>query len=300
MNLVSVVIPFFNRVGWVIEAIKSVINQTYPYFEIILVNDGSTDNISEIQAMKDERIHLVRQCNRGPSAARNLGISMAKGKYVSFLDSDDLFLNDKLYKQVFIMEKNPEVVMSHTSYYRINSDGSLIDRIDSGKFSGDLLYPEILYGCPIAMPTVMIRRDLLLIGDFKFEEKVHIAEDLILWSRISRMSKIVGIEEPLTKVRIHGSNASTDPQKQLEATYNIIKYSTKYDNNLSYFFKHKKVAMTFYEIANIYFKKDNYFMALKYALRSFIAWPFYVRKYRFFARVALYWLGYRRVVRLHC
>ncbi len=111
---VSVIIPTFNR-GWVIrEAIDSVLNQTFGSFELIVVDDGSTDNTLDILAEYKDRITLIKQRNRGVSAARNRGMDAASGRFIAFLDSDDLWLPQKLNCQMEFFDSNPDALICQT------------------------------------------------------------------------------------------------------------------------------------------------------------------------------------------
>jgi hypothetical protein len=204
------------------EAIESVLAQTYTDYEVIVVDDGSTDNTRDSVAGVSDRLIYVHQENHGVSSARNHGIRLARGKYIAFLDSDDLFLPTKLEKQVAYMEKNPGVVLSHTSYLRVNADGKHIEPVRSGTFSGHV-YPKIIRRCPIATPTVMVHREAL--GEnMRFLETISIGEDVILWIQLARRSAILGIDEPLTKIRIHRGSTAFDLQSQVIGVRNIIKY----------------------------------------------------------------------------
>lgn len=111
-ELVSVIIPTYNRANLILQAVKSVLNQTYKNFEIIIVDDGSSDNTEDvINVIHDNRIRYIKHAiNKGASAARNTGIREAKGKYIAFQDSDDHWLPDKLEKQVKRIENTPDHV----------------------------------------------------------------------------------------------------------------------------------------------------------------------------------------------
>jgi glycosyltransferase involved in cell wall biosynthesis len=122
--MVSVIIPFYNRMELVLQSLKSVQNQTHNNWELILVNDGSTEDVSAIEnyIASDNRIKLISANHAGASNARNLGIDSSKGKFIAFLDSDDLWDKEKLEKQLtFMVENNYNV--SHTNYNRISVDG---------------------------------------------------------------------------------------------------------------------------------------------------------------------------------
>jgi glycosyltransferase involved in cell wall biosynthesis len=152
--------PVYNRIPWAVEALRSVLDQTYTDFEVVVVDDGSTEDPTPLM-MTDRRVRYFRQENRGASAARNLGVSLARGRYVAFLDSDDLFAPDKLEKQVLAMEGSPHVAISHTSYILIDAEGETIDEVYSGRYSGKV-YPGIYTDSHhIATPTVMVRSEAL-------------------------------------------------------------------------------------------------------------------------------------------
>lgn len=272
MPSVSVIIPTYNCASMLKEAIQSVLEQTYADYEVIVVDDGSIDNTCEVvNTFTDERIRYVFQENRGRSAARNHGINLAQGKYIAFLDSDDLFLPTKLEKQVSCMEKNPGVLLSHTSYLRVNVRGEFIAEVKSGTFSGKV-YPNILRRCPTATPTVMIRKEAL--GEnLRFEETIHIGEDVILWTQLAKKSKFIGITEPLTKVRIHGGNAAFDPKMQIVGLTNIIEYAIKRDPDLSFIVRPKLLLDIYLYIAWKYLHTREKTRSLKYLKLALLNQP---------------------------
>lgn len=197
---ISIVIPFYNRFKWLEQAIKSVLDQKYQDFEIILIDDGSTSDINNYINLKHTKIRYYRQNNKGPASARNLGVEKSRGKYIAFLDSDDLFLPNKLAIQIAVMEENPNVILSHTSYQYFGSSTIYQSTSHSGKLSGRV-YPDIIFNCLIATPTVMLRKKKL--GQLRFEEKLKVGEDVVLWIRIAQRSEIIGIDKVLTRVRQH-------------------------------------------------------------------------------------------------
>lgn len=220
---VSVIIPFYNRITWAIEAIQSVLDQTHTNLEIIIVNDSSTDSIEPIKTIvgKDARIRLIdNNRQRGASGARNSGIDIATGEYISFLDSDDLFLPDKIDKQLEFMVRNG-YLFSHTSYYTFSDKGdvALIESVNN------LVYPAIIENCFAATPTVMIHRDFLRNKNNRFPEDFAVGEDVCLWIRLSKIVPFKGINAGLTKVRLHGENAAYDKSKQIQGIENILDYT---------------------------------------------------------------------------
>jgi len=209
---ISVVIPFYNRVGWTVEAIRSVLRQTHQNFEILLIDDGSTDDLTSLFnfTITDPRIKYIRQDNAGPAVARNYGIKLATGRYIAFLDSDDFFLPEKLAAQLRYMEEN-RFLVSHTSYLRLDLELNPLGAVSAAYFSGDI-FPRVISSCPIAMPTVMASAELLK-KNF-FPEYLHIGEDVCLWITLASKCEWGAIETPLSSVRVGPSTAACDPRKQ--------------------------------------------------------------------------------------
>ena len=255
MTIVSVVIPHFNGGEWLQAAVDSVLAQTLRDFEMIIIDDGSEEPSSVIRERHDPRIRYVRQEHRGVSAARNRGVRLACGKFVAFLDADDLFLPEKLRVQVEQMEIR-NVVMSHTSYRRMDVDGGDLAVISSGCFGG-FVYPEILMQCPIATPTVMVRREALLLGDNPFDESLGIGEDTLLWTQLARHHEILGIDQALTRVRVHGHNAFDDPTAQYRGRRDVLWRALGQDPQLGFRFRRQALAKVCTDVALMYSRQSN-------------------------------------------
>jgi glycosyltransferase involved in cell wall biosynthesis len=218
MPKVSVIIPTYNRASVVQEAIQSVLDQTYTDYEVIVVDDGSTDNTR--RAILDltehgRKVRYVYQRHRGRSAARNLGLRWARGEYIAFLDSDDRFLPHKLHVQVSALKENPDFGMAYCSTLEMDKRGHTLEADSHSRTSlSGWIYPELLFikGTIIKTPSVMVRADILSeIGSF--DETMDVCEDLDLWRRIARRYKILQIEEPLTMVRSKNYDPSILPEK---------------------------------------------------------------------------------------
>ena len=221
MPTVSVIIPTYNRALIIKDAIQSVLNQTYSDYEIIVVDDGSTDNTNNVIndfRSRSEKVHYIYQENKGRSAARNLGIRAARGDYVAFLDSDDMFLPEKLPVQVMALENNLDFGMVFSHVLRMDEHGNILHDISHGreKLTG-WIYPELLFIKKniITIPSVMVRKRVLNeIGGF--DETMHICEDLDLWRRIAMSHQILQMNEPLAIIR-HRMNESLDLLGYLDA-----------------------------------------------------------------------------------
>jgi glycosyltransferase involved in cell wall biosynthesis len=282
--MVSVVMPVYNRVSWAVEALQSVLEQTYTNFEVVVVDDGSTEDPSPLR-MEDERIRYVRQENGGPAAARNLGLSLARGRYVAFLDADDLFMPDKLEKQVARMEQRPDVAISHTSYQRVDREGKYAGDIRSGRYSGRV-YPRIYTDSHnIATPTVMVRRDALD-ETLRFIESARYGQDVLFWIGLTKKSELLGIDEPLAKVRMHGQNAISNPDAQLTGTIALMRHGVAKDRDLPRLLRRRLLAGQNVAISQRYLKKREIAKALSHAFRAVAAWPFSLYIYEYLVVLA--------------
>jgi glycosyltransferase involved in cell wall biosynthesis len=205
---ISIIIPTYNRSAFIGEAIDSVLQQTFSDFELIVIDDGSTDSTGEIvNAFKDERLVFIQQENAGRSAARNRALATARGKYIAFLDSDDTYLQDKLERQVNFMEAHPEIGMIYTSAKCIDADGNILkNNVYVASVSGQI-YRQVAFFRPvtITLPTVMVRREVLdNVGGF--DEKMERFEDTDLWRRISKRYQVGALNYPTCLLRTHDDN----------------------------------------------------------------------------------------------
>ncbi|MFH1719653.1 MAG: glycosyltransferase family A protein [Planctomycetota bacterium] len=204
-GLVSVIIPTCNRAQLLTQAIDSVLSQTYKNFEIIVVDDGSTDDTKRALVQYMNRIRYMYQENQGGAAARNVALKLAKGEYIAFLDSDDLWFPQKLERQVEILDKYGEFALVYTNIIYINNAGKFSATGYSSKmFKSGYLFKETLLrkvacGHP---PTWLIRKSCLdETGGFDPEFRTSHDRDMIV--RIARKYKIYGIRDPLAMVRQH-------------------------------------------------------------------------------------------------
>jgi glycosyltransferase involved in cell wall biosynthesis len=195
MPLVSVIIPTFNRSNVSYEAIESVLNQSFQDFELIVVDDGSTDGTLELLETYGDRIQCYFQENKGPSAARNLGIKNATGLYLSFLDSDDLWLPDKLCTQMDLIFSNPDIKICYTDEIWIRNGVRVNPKKRHQKYSG-WIFEYCLALCIISPSSVLLHRDIFNnVG--VFDENLIVCEDYDLWLRVSLKYPITFINKPL-------------------------------------------------------------------------------------------------------
>lgn len=216
-DLVSIITPSYNSEKYIQETIESVIAQSYDTWEMIIVDDVSDDNsnmIIEEYMKQDSRVKLITlEKNSGPAVARNRAIGEARGRYIAFLDTDDLWVPQKLEKQISFMQEH-DLALSYTAYYQIEeSSGEIIDQISVSKKVnyGELLKQNII-GC------------LTAIYDTKKIGKVYMPnilrrQDFGLWLKIlKKIPYAYGIDEPLAYYRIRSSSVSSN--KILASKYN--------------------------------------------------------------------------------
>lgn len=246
---VSVVIPFYNRPEKTIAAVKSVQNQSYKNIEIILVDDCSTDNMSDLQRLikNSKNIKLI-SCpkNSGPAVARNLGIRSSTGEYIAFLDNDDEFLPNKLEVQLGAMAKYNRN-FSYTSYIKREQDVETV-KCDPG-LTG-IVVPRIISNCSIATPTVVVRRDILLSGRMLFNESIRIGEDTCLWLEIAKCFEMLLVEAPLTIVNVDSDTHSQDNSKLMIGVKNLLNYLINDDYYTNYNHDISILGNYLFEISN--------------------------------------------------
>lgn len=192
---VSVIIPTYNR-GWIVgEAIDSVLDQDFRDYELIVVDDGSEDNTPAILAAYGNKITVLRQSNRGVSAARNYGITVAAGRLIAFLDSDDLWLPRKLFTQVKFFTENPDAVINQTEERWIRNGVRVNPKKRHLKFAG-MIFERSLSLCLVSPSAVMMKKGLFdSVG--VFDENLPACEDYDLWLRISCRYPVHLIDTPL-------------------------------------------------------------------------------------------------------
>jgi glycosyltransferase involved in cell wall biosynthesis len=208
---VSVVIPTYNRAGYLCQALNSVFRQSLPPWEVIVVDDGSTDETADIARSYGLRVRYVRHSqNRGISAARNTGISMARGDIIAWLDSDDLWEPDHLATVISLFLKNDEVDGVYTGLVRIDEKGNVLPQVSCCTVPPEDLSSSLIESCRIQTSTFAVRRrcyDQVGMYDTQFA----ICEDYDMYIRMAKVCRIIGVPSPSVRYRVHNQNTVGDP-----------------------------------------------------------------------------------------
>lgn len=207
--LVSVIIPVFNGANFLRESVESVLAQTYGAIEILVVDDGSTDETPAIVRSFKDTVRPFWKPNGGTASALNLALPEARGKYVAWLSHDDLFVPEKTAAQVAQLEQNPEVGFCYSSFAVIDDHGALLRNVDSPHYSRaravrELLVANYIHGC-----TTMVRKDLYCaVG--RFREDLRYVQDLDMWFRLLVFTDAIRHPGYLVKGRVHPDRGSAN------------------------------------------------------------------------------------------
>ena len=200
---ISAIIPTFNRIDLLKRAIDSVLNQSIKPYDIIVVDDGSTDGTSDMIQQKYKSIKLIQQKNSGVSAARNNGIKNAQGNWIALLDSDDEWKKNKLEEQVNKLTDNPKYEFCHTNEIWIRN-GIRVNQKKRHKKYGGFIFDKCLDICRISPSSVLFNKNIFNHVGW-FNDKLPICEDYDLWLRITAEFEILFIDKPLI-VKYGGHN----------------------------------------------------------------------------------------------
>jgi len=217
MPLVSVVMTAYNAAKFVLEAVESIQNQTYSNWELIIVNDGSTDRTGEILqkiSRKDKRIRVISYIkNKGASFASNLGLSQAKGQFVARMDADDISVPARLAKQVMFLQDNPKVIVVGGQCELIDREGNSIGMKNFPMEHCDI-YDALYQYNPIQHPSLMINRKLLGKEKITYHSRVLLAHDLEILFKLAQYGELANLSDTILLYRIHSDSLSLRNPKE--------------------------------------------------------------------------------------
>jgi glycosyltransferase involved in cell wall biosynthesis len=204
--LVTVLMPLFNGKTYLSEAIESILGQTFGDFELLVIDDGSTDEGPNIvKGYRDQRIRLIANDeNLGIAATLNRGIGLARGKYVARMDCDDISLPHRLEKQFAFMEAHPDVGVCGSRVRRIGAKKGLW----KVKSRDEAIKSRLLFENAMAHPSVMIRKSVLVDHNLRYDPALRCSQDYAFWVDLSRLSRLANLEQVLVNYRVHASQIS--------------------------------------------------------------------------------------------
>tara|TARA_B110000444_G_scaffold204739_1_gene197696 strand:+ start:291 stop:1028 length:738 start_codon:yes stop_codon:yes gene_type:complete len=234
MDLVSVIIPYYKKKEYISSSINSVLKQSYKNLELIIIYDDSNhEDLITLNKLKkkDKRIKIfINKKNIGAGLSRNKGIKLSKGKFIAFLDSDDLWSSNKLKKQIFFMKKN-KIKISHTSYYIINYNNKIIGQ----RKAKDLSHMQLLRSCDIGLSTIILDKRLIK-NNIKFAS-IKTKEDYVLWLQITlNEKKIYALFNNLTKWRKLDNSLSSSTFQKIKDGYLVYRKYMKFSQVKSIFY----------------------------------------------------------------
>ena len=269
MPRVSVVIPCYNNKPYLRECLDSVLNQTLTDYEVILIDDGSTDGTSEIIQSYLPRIKYLRQPNQGPAAARNAGIEAASGEYIAFQDADDLWYPEKLEVQLKFMEANPRFAWVYTDMCTYNDRQTLqaswfSDRpTHQGK-----VFEQLINNNFIPTITVMIKKEALLSVNC-FDVNLRSCEDKDLWLRLAWKYEVGRLNKVLAKRRFHSNNLCRDNRLLIASEVEVMHKLRKMVSDLRLQqILENKISKLHFELGYFYFARNELARAREFFRKS--------------------------------
>lgn len=287
MAHVSVIIPAYNAAAFIVETVNSALNQTHRDLEIIVVDDGSKDGTLAALEQFGSRIRVHQQPNGGVARARNTGVGLATGEWIAFLDADDLWLPEKIERQLALAS----VPMSYTDRWNIGARGDLPEQQSAltAMRGGDLFVPLLREGNFITNTSVMLRRDLFeKLGGFY--TGLNGTEDWDLWIRVAERHPIGFVPEPLVKYRFHGGSISRNYERMSRERTQVIARALAMERGraLDWMTRRQIWAETWRTNGWDAGRSGARLDALTGYARAALAWPLYSMPYKEAVKVCLH------------
>lgn len=287
--LISVVIPTYNHADYLTKTLNSVLAQTYQPLEIIVANDGSTDqteHIGRLYRQLSPSIQWITHANRGPAFTRNRAIQMASGKYIALLDSDDLMHPERLAIQYHLLFENPSIDIVHTALQLIDFHDQPIGEVRGRNYPPENFLAFMLFRNLIPNPSTILAKSECL-KKFPYNENFKHAEDYELMTRLAEHYQFFYIDSLLTSYRRHASNLSNDLHAHRQAEKKVLeRYSSNQIHAIvqkTTLSKHEKKLLE----AKIYYNQEKFdealenFQQLSTPLATFYAGNCYLKKQDF-------------------
>lgn len=269
--LVSVIIPAYNRVDYIDQAVMSVLNQSYLPIELIVVDDGSTDGTYELLKNYGSQIQLLThpgRINKGQSTAINLGLSQARGKYIAILDSDDYWLLNKLEMQVGFLEEHPEIGLVYGNGHYVDAEGEILFPFHDEWHVENNDPGRVLLDCYMLLPQNALVRRVVYDKVGFFEESLRAAQDHDMLIRIAEQTKFAYIPDYLFYYRRHSASISAHGQeKRWISGFEILERARQRYPYRPDILRRRKAVLNF-RLGQVYWREKRYIKASLYIIRS--------------------------------
>jgi glycosyltransferase involved in cell wall biosynthesis len=217
---ITVLMPCYNAADYIADAIRSVLAQTFRDFELLIINDGSTDNtVDLIKSFTDERIILIEQVQQGIAAALNNGLKHARTTFIARFDADDICFAERLEKQYNFMLSNPEVIVVGSGANYVDDAGNYIFTQFPQVASNEEIQHLPFYICPFIHASVMFKKDF--VTTYGYNINAHSFEDHLLWLQLKQKGKMYNMREPLLNVRLNPRSFTMDERKRSNKFHRI-------------------------------------------------------------------------------
>jgi glycosyltransferase involved in cell wall biosynthesis len=285
MKKVSVVIPAYNKADLTIKTVESVLSQSYANIEVIVVDDGSTDDTKNKLQLFGDRIHYIYKQNGGSCSARNVGIKQATVEYISLNECDDIFYPDKIEKSVECLEKNRDYGFVHTGAYFINDKDDVISEHGISDYhpSGWIVSRLILKNF-ICNSTVVVRKECFKEVGY-FDEKIFMPADWDMWLRLSEKYKAAYIDDKLTGYRLTHSYIALNMEKAINETVYVLNKMFNRNNHISSGLKKKCLTNVYLSYGLNYAVMQDFKKSRKTLLKAVINKPYSLKGLLFFGGV---------------
>ena len=209
-KIITVLMPAYNAEKYIGDAIRSVLEQSFSNFELVIVDDGSTDNTKAVMdSFTDERVIRMVQEHGGVSKALNTGLAVAKGKYIARFDADDICFFDRLEKQYIFLETHPDYVIVGSDAEYMLENGEFLFRFSCIGHTHEDLLQKLYFYCPFIHSSVMYRKEAVQkAGGYSLA--AHNFEDYLLWTQLSRYGKLYNLPETLIRIRFNPASVTID------------------------------------------------------------------------------------------
>lgn len=289
--MISIIIPNYNQERFVSKAIQSALAQTCPAGEIIVIDDGSTDNSAKIVKSFGPHIRYFWQMNKGLAGARNTGIHLSHGDYIALLDADDEWYSNYLERMIGFADQNPDASVFYCQAQAIDPQGNILPQVFGGPaLPFQDLYQTLLRANFIIPSTILMRRTAVMqVG--LFDQNLRSCEDWDLWLRLLPTYKIVGMNDILVKYRIHGTSLSNDPVGMQSAQRSVVeKHFGLDDGNPELWSQDKRWAFgglyRYHALTSIQ-RQGNWEMGARYLVQAFKADPSLSKELHLFYELTL-------------